>query len=313
MINHQTLYTSAASLFLLLGCSAEPAGDDPVDAGQTGDAGQTADARIPTDEWGALIAGDWSLAAGTEGYVCVRLTVSQDLYITDFRALSPLGTHHSVLTVGAPSQPDGTAPCNAGTNHGAMIYGAGIGTDEISLPAGVAMPVRAGQQLLLNLHLYNVSDAALSGTSAVEVRTISAAEVQQEAEVILMGKVLSLTIPPGEVTQIGNCEMNGDVTLFMVSPHMHRLGTHMQVVAHRNGLPPEILHDQAYSFEEQLIYPIEPIEMKRGDRLEVHCTYNNTTGTTIGFGDSSDEEMCFSTTFRYPPYGGTFGPVCAQD
>lgn len=304
------LWVPALCLFLASGCSGTDGDSLPTDGGVSSDGTLPTG---PTGEWWTLITGDWTLPAGTEDYACVRLTVNEDLYITDFRALSPLGTHHSVLTVGPPGQPDGTTACNGGTNHGAMLYGSGIGTEGIALPDGVAMPVRAGQQLLLNLHLYNVSDGPITGTTAIEVRTALAASVAHEAEAILMGKVASLFVPPGDVTQVGNCEMNGDVTLFMVSPHMHRLGTHMRVVAHRDGQPAEVLHDRPYSFEEQLIYPIEPIEMKRGDRIEVECSYNNTTGAPVGFGDSSDQEMCFATTFRYPATGGTFGIVCAAD
>jgi hypothetical protein len=32
----------------------------------------------------------------------------------------------------------------------------------------------------------------------------------------------------------------------------------------------------------------------------VTCSYNNTTGAAVGFGDSSDNEMCFAGMYRYP-------------
>jgi hypothetical protein len=54
------------------------------------------------------------------------------------------------------------------------------------------------------------------------------------------------------------------------------------------------------------------IPMKSGDKLQVICSYNNTTGETVFFGDSSLEEMCFSITFRYPATGGAFGIICAN-
>jgi hypothetical protein len=30
------------------------------------------------------------------------------------------------------------------------------------------------------------------------------------------------------------------------------------------------------------------------------CTYNNTTGSPVRFGESSDDEMCFTDIFYYP-------------
>ena len=296
-----------ALLWLAPACGGTTGQNDPPDATPS-----PADAAVPSGEWATLIDGEWTLSAGSEDYLCVRYTVPQDLFISEFRAIVPLGTHHSVLTVGQPSGPDGITSCTSFSNQPAMIYGAGINTDPIALPEGVAMRVRAGQQLLLNLHLFNASDAVLSGLSGVEMKTMAAEEVVHEAEVLLMGPLLDLRIPPGISTQSGQCTMNGDVTLFMISPHLHQLGTHMRAVAVRDGQEDVVLFDQPYDFEDQQVHPIEPIEMALGDRVEVHCTYNNTTGSTVSWGESSDEEMCFATTYRYPAYGGGISIVCAN-
>jgi len=306
-------HTSFALVLTLVGSlmacggSEDPPGDQ-ADAGDNPsiDAGNSAD-------WENLIESNWTIPAGTETYQCERLTVTEDVWITNFRAATPPGTHHSVLTVGDGGQPDGATPCDAGTNDDAMIYGAGIDTNPIELPPGVAMRVRAGQQLLLNLHLYNVSDAPLSGTSLVEIKRVAQSEVEHEAEVILMGKVPTLNVPPGESTQVGTCVMNGDVNLFMVNPHMHQLGTWMKVVAERTGEADLTIHDGLYNFEDQQIYPIQQVAMKQGDRVKVHCSYNNMTGSNVTFGDSSDSEMCFATIYRYPAFGASFNIICASD
>ncbi len=304
--------------FTLVCCAVIGAGCGGSDEPPAGSADATVgnptiDAPVGGGEWQMLIESSWTIPAGTETYQCERLTVTEDVWITEFRAGTPLGTHHSVLTVGDGGQPDGAFPCDAGTNDDAMIYGAGIDTNPIALPPGVAMRVRAGQQLLLNLHLYNVSDSELTGLSTVEMKRVDPTEVEHEAEVILMGKVPTLNVPPGESTQVGTCVMNGDVTLFMVNPHMHQLGTHMKVVAERDGAEDVVMHDGVYDFEDQQIYPIAPVEMKQGDRVKVHCSYNNTTGSNVTFGDSSDKEMCFATTYRYPAFGATFNIICASD
>jgi hypothetical protein len=262
-------------------------------------------------DWEVLIAGDWELPPGTEGYQCVRVTVDRDLYISEFRAINPLGTHHTVLGVDSGGGADGVFDCQAGTQGDAAIFGSGVGTNPIAFPEGIAVKIEAGQQLLLNLHLFNLADGSLSGTSGTEIKTIPASEVDHEAEIILMGKTLGLQVPPGESTQTGRCVMNGDVTLFAVNPHMHQLGTHMKVTAKSSVDGEVVVHDGAFDFEKQEIYPIQPmVEMKQGDEVLIDCSYNNTTGSTVSFGDSSLEEMCFGTMYRYPPRGGQAGIYC---
>jgi len=95
--------------------------------------------------------------------------------------------------------------------------------------------------------------------------------------------------------------MAQDVTLVSVTPHMHMLGTHMKVTAQSTEMGDVIMLDDPYSFDEQVVKVVpELIPMKAGDRIRVDCTYNNTTGGTVTWGDSSLKEMCISGHFRYP-------------
>ena len=42
------------------------------------------------------------------------------------------------------------------------------------------------------------------------------------------------------------------------------------------------------------------ITLNPGDTIDTECTWNNTTPLTIGWGESSTTEMCFSILYRYP-------------
>jgi hypothetical protein len=84
----------------------------------------------------------------------------------------------------------------------------------------------------------------------------------------------------------------------------------MKVVAESSVDGDVTIHDAPYSFYEQRLYPIDPVEMNQGDRVRVACTYDNDTGQTVTFGDSSEQEMCFATMYRYPARGAQFGIVC---
>jgi hypothetical protein len=290
-------------VILAFGCGG--GGDDAA----TPDADPDSPDALPGD-WIELISSPWTIQPGEE-YQCERLTVTEDIWIKAFRSDGPLGSHHSVLTVGDGGA-DGTFPCEAGSNEPAMIYGAGVNTNDITMPDGVAMKVPAGSQLNLNLHLFNTQPTdALSGTSRVLIQTVPEAELAGivEAEVVLMGP-LSFTVAEGTGQTVnGQCTMTGATNLFMVNPHMHQLGVHQRVVANR-AAGDVTIHDGDYDFSDQRIYPIDVVPMANGDTVQVTCTYDNDTGDPVPFGDSSTQEMCFATTYRYPALGGTFQIFC---
>ena len=260
------------------------------------------DAAGPTDGFRTLISGPWTLSPSSEKYVCVRLTVTEDTYIKTIRPVAPVGTHHTVLMLGAPDAPDGTVDCTSALARPA-IYASGVGTLPLEMPAGVAVHVRPGQQLLLNLHLFNASDVQLDGLSGVEILEVDAASVQHEAGVVLVGKAIGLQVPPGDSTQTGKCTTPAGATVFAVMPHMHLMGRHMKVsYAETGGANARVVFDEDYSFDEQRFHLIDPqLVTAAGAKVTVDCTYFNPTGTTNTFGESTEQEMCFALSFVYPP------------
>lgn len=301
----------------LAGCESDAAAgadagghaDDAVDAGGTPGAsdagGPGADASVAA-EWAAIISGDWKLEPRTEKYVCVRQTVKRDTTFRAMRAINPFGTHHTLLTVGDPNEPDGVSDCNAGVNHPLLVAGSGVGTNPLEFPEGVVMKIEKGQQLLLNLHLFNVQDEPLTGTSGTEVQLGDAADAMHIGQAILAG-TLDIKLPAGERTTVsGTCTMTDDTTLFAVAAHMHQLGVHLKAVAESSVQGDVVLSDEAYDFENQRVALVGPVEMKAGDKVRVDCTYENTTKKVVQFGDSSLAEMCFAGLLRYPALDGVF-------
>lgn len=297
----------AASLVTFLGCS-DPGGGGGDDGG---DDDPSPDAALP-DGWTSLITSTWTLEPGEE-YRCERLTVTEDTWIRAFRSVTPLGSHHAVLTIDPDGgdAPDGQVTCGAGSNYTAMIYGSAPGTEDIVMPDGVAVRVPAGAQLLLNLHLYNTQpDGPITGTSEILIDRVPADEIASvtEAEVVLMGPV-NFTIPEGTGQQVtGGCTMSGAATVFMTNPHMHQLGVHARVVA-KAASGDVVLRDGPYDFNEQRFYDTGEVQLAQGERVEITCTYDNDTGGEVTFGDSTDQEMCFATTYRYPKLGSSVGGI----
>jgi hypothetical protein len=257
-----------------------------------------------------LIDASWTLPPNSQGYVCAYLTVHQDMFVGEFSPVIPPGTHHTVLTMGPPMHADGVEACDGVVNAPNMIFGSGVGTGDYVFPPGVAVRIPAGSQLVLNLHLFNAQDTPLSGLSGTDVRLIDPAEVTQQAEAVLAGTV-DLNVTPGASTATGRCTMRDAETIFAVGNHMHKLGTHLAVTARPVGTAPTVLVDRDYSFDSQLIYEVAPsVTLAAGDSVEVTCQYYNPTGTTVHWGESTTDEMCFSGLYWYPARQSSY--VCVQ-
>ncbi|HEY5925795.1 MAG TPA: hypothetical protein VIV11_29110 [Kofleriaceae bacterium] len=248
-----------------------------------------------------LLQGDWSLPPGEEGYFCVRATPAEDMYIRSYRPIAPIGTHHTALAFDLMGGADGSFPCEARDAGFRFLFGSGLGTETYTLPDGVAMKLPAGEQIMLNLHLYNTSDAVLTGTSGVEIERVAPEDVVHEAEVIYALN-FDLNAPPGVSKTVGECTVDGNSTIFGTFPHMHRLGTHLKGAVMR-GDSPILFHDEPYNFETQLNYRVGPIDVMRGEKVQYECTFDNPTGQTVSFGDSTDSEMCVLGMYRYPARG----------
>jgi hypothetical protein len=289
------------ALLLLAACSG---GDDSAGGPDAPPPAPDADPSGYTE----LISEDWTLPSGTEQFHCVKLTTTTDLWISGLRPIAPLGTHHTVLAFGDPDGPDGTTTCGQTFALGStVLYASGVGTEALELPDGVAVNVPAGKQILLNLHLFNATGDSLSGHSGISITTLAPGAVTSEAGVILAGKAIGLQVPPGVSTSTGTCTVPTATQLYAIMPHMHQLGTHMKVTR-RDDTSSRVLLDEAYSFGDQRYRMVSPIEpAAAGDTMSIECTYDNPGSTTVTFGESTTDEMCFAITYTIPRITGTLG------
>ena len=246
--------------------------------------------------WTTLLSGDWELAAGEEiTSAILTMTAERDIVVGAIRPIAPLGTHHTVLALNGFSPDD-------------YIYASGVDTNELVFPAGVGLRIPAGTDVVLQLHLFNPTPGAITGTSGIEIVELDEGELEQEADIILPGP-MDLEIPPlGEHSQSSTCVVNTPQTLFALFPHMHQLGSHFRTTVTVSG-EEVVVHDAPYEFEHQPFLALEPVALEPGDAIETTCTWNNTTNQTVFWGESSEAEMCFSILYRWPAQeGGGFCP-----
>jgi hypothetical protein len=280
--------------------------DQPPSDADNGGGNADADVFVPPAGYTKLLGRTWSLAPGaTNIYKCVRITIPQDMYITDIEAQAPLGTHHTVLSIAGAngtSGADGEQDCSVGTLGMQMLYASGVGTSPLNFPSGVGVKIAAGTQIHLNLHLYNSGDEPLSGESAIWVKS-QATPTPTLAEMVFAGsQAIYLPNNPNMEQKVsGTCTMNQAYKLFALWPHMHKIATHQKIELLQGSNTPVPLLDEPYQFEEQKYWLQNPeIQVQQGDKIRVTCSYLNDTGGVITFGDGSDKEMCFGGMYRYP-------------
>ena len=90
------------------------------------------------------------------------------------------------------------------------------------------------------------------------------------------------------------CTVNGNWKLLGVAPHMHQHATKFNSniqAASGNACLMNIPH---WDFGWQGGYFLQaPVTLKAGDKITTTCTYDNTTGAQIKFGEATTDEMCF--------------------
>lgn len=193
-------------------------------------------------------------------------------------------------------------------NRGAFIWAWAPGNEGgFKLPDDVGLYLPKGP-LHLELHYYNLGskDVELdrSGFEVCATRTFR----KHTATVTNDFNAFPYLTPNSRQSFQDICRVitttGEDMHLVGVAPHMHKLGVHaFMSVTH--GFEERVLHDKPYNFSDQLIYPLNDVLIESGDVVTSRCTWENTTNRNVGFGQSSDDEMCANFAI-YWPMGGYY-------
>jgi hypothetical protein len=217
------------------------------------------------------------------------------MYISAIRSISPLGTHHIALNLASP---DDGGDCTVGRFGPETIYAAGAGTGEVRMPPGVAMRLREGQVLHLNLHVYNTTSQRLDGISGIEVVRAKPEAVRDEAGFVLAGPE-SILLPPRQRTTITQiCRFTSAQTAVALIPLMHKLGVQFKTTV-TSGTESTVLYDGPFQFEDQSQLSIGMLALNAGDSITVECTYENPQYVFVTKGHAGGE-ICYGALLRYP-------------
>lgn len=299
-------------LFLLVAAGAPACGgDDDTEPSDSSDP-----LEPPPDGEGVQFQITTTLEPGVEAEHCLFVKgPGEKMWVARDEARFDTGSHHVLLYEtdydeiptrkegGAEVDTSGVFDCSDGATNGwrvtRLVGGSqnATGDSMIRFPEGVAMPVRAGAVLLLNVHYINASDERIEPEARINLHTIPAEEVETEGDLLFLYNPLIKVPANGAARARGRCPVHGDITIANVQSHMHARGTGYAAMVAGEAEPFYVNQDwsniEVKSFEPELRVPA-------GASLEYYCDYENSEDRTVYQGARSTDEMCMLIGSYYP-------------
>lgn len=242
-------------------------------------------------------------------YAIIPLRLPEDRWVVAAEAMpgARAAVHHIVLYVReADSQwlreaPAGRVFAKPGeftTNDVLLVYAPG--SPAMTLPAGMAKRIRAGSDLVLQIH-YTPTGKALEDRTRVGL-VFARQPPAKQVHTLQIG-VDNLRIPPGDADyrlRAGGTFPN-DALLLGFFPHMHLRGRSFEYsLVGLGGRFETLLKVPQYDFGWQMDYRLtEPRLVRAGERLQVEARFDNSANNPrnpdpsaeVTWGEQSWEEM----------------------
>lgn len=239
------------------------------------------------------------IKAGSDNELCTwtNIIADKDIYVKAIQGFQSETGHHVAVYKTKTYEPAGTTrPCTDDDMAAFKLVGGAGGeglTPKNIAPGKVAFTIEKGYQLVINEHFLNASTVDHDAQSAVNL------DFGQPGDMLIPSGGIAIvdtgfTLPVGPSSLDIDCTLEDSFKVWLAIPHMHRWGTRVKV-EHVNsmGISNSLFNlpwDAKYTFEppELRHHPDEPLHLRKGDTIKVHCEWNNDTGKPLKFGP----EMC---------------------
>jgi hypothetical protein len=269
----------------------------------------------------SLTWGPVTVPPGVENTQCiwVRLGNTSAIKVHQIHDLLSPASHHLIVYKDDKDTTEQTTPtpCQPFTgtlNTTGMIAPLVITQkkdDEITLPDGVAYTLSPNQMIKIEMHYINPSDSAVQAQATVELYAADPATIQNEAAILFTGSP-DISIAPGsmatlhEFFTVPSAIDLSQAHVFAITGHEHHYGTGVKVdVAPSKTGPMTTVYDpDPFVWSEPTTTSSSPgFSVPTGGGFDFTCTWINTGSTTVGFGESANDEMCFFWAYYYPSQG----------
>lgn len=240
-----------------------------------------------------------NIAAGASDEYCswTNIILDHDVWLKESVGFQSETGHHIIIYYTMTPAPAGQSRLCTDADMVSFRFGVGAGGEGVAednkLPGDLAVHIPKGAQLVINHHYLNASAKPVAeAQSAVSVYYAAKnAKITQTSSLAFVDS--SMTLPPGNAVVDYTCTMKADTEIWEILPHMHYYGTHINVdlvsasatkrLFDLDWTPDYMFHPPITTMD-----PSTPDTLHQGDQLKIHCEYNNTTGSTLDFG----QEMC---------------------
>jgi len=287
--------------------------EDTGTVGPIEDVTQTPDAEEYIEESFSLDLPPFTLAPGQEVTKCVNLPLTNDnpVYIHEITTTLEQGSHHLIVYRSAEEEtqdvPENCFPfAETLSMASAPLIISQLGGETLTFPEGVGIEFEPQQMIRLEAHFINYTGEDLEANASVTFKTMKPSDVEAVADMLFYGD-LDINIPAFGEKVVGPTWLPVDegTKVFGVTGHTHQYGTDVTLwkgTAEETGEP--IYDFEVYDWDEPPVaFYDPPLEFSAGEGFRIQCSYVNTSGKSVGFGESANEEMCFAWAYYYPAQG----------
>jgi hypothetical protein len=321
---------------VLAGCKNEPAKNFQDAAAISG--------TPYTITWGPVM-----VQPGVEDTQCIWMPLGNQASIKVHQLVDQLDpiSHHLIvykddMDKTAQTTPVACQPFAGALNLTGMIEPIAITQtklDEISLPPGVGYTLNANQMIKLEHHYINETDAPQMAMATSTFYAADDSSIQYDAGLLFTGSP-DINIPAGssftlhEFFTVPTYEDFSQSKIFAITGHEHHLGTGVEVnvAPSKTGPMTPVYNPNPFNWASPATQGQDPFfGVPNGGGFDFTCTWDNTTGSAVTYGESANNEMCFFWQYYYPSqgsklcfhtdaYGGVNGinyccpddPICAS-
>jgi hypothetical protein len=299
--------TSALVVAPFLGCgaSSDQASSSTGDGGSTVDAASAmaialSDPETDFTQTKTITMDSFVVPAGGEVYMCQTFANpwGNQVDIKTYSLQMSPGSHHMFAFYASNATDGALEPCpNGGLQFGAFTFTAQQPQLTETFPAtvGATIPATTGFQMMA--HYLNATATDIVMTSvALTIYVATPGVVTQHAGVMYLNNE-AVMAPPGISTSTDSFTLPQDIQLMSSASHMHHGGTNFVATASSG----QTLY-QTTEWAEPPGKPYSPpLSLTTGTKITWTCTYDNTTGTLLSFGESALKNvMCISVSVFYP-------------
>jgi hypothetical protein len=172
-----------------------------------------------------------------------------------------------------------------------FLGGAMTPTSDYRFPEGVALQMPASMSIDMNVHYVNRTTSEIPGEAYANLYVTPPAEVKKVAHSLNWSNE-AISLPPRRSTTMERTFLvNERTTIFMLTSHMHMLGTQFDIRIVGGPRDGELVYTNTdWEHPQQLSFK-EPIVLEKGQGLKSVITWNNYMDHTVSFGLQSTDEM----------------------